>query len=257
MIPIARQPSSPLARLVLGLVALASTSLHAVAQQPYEACGMLVSDPPFCPLAFQPDNAAGIVLLIDYGGFPAGTRVHVIGSLQSCSTSCQTGTCVFGNTIELCAPCGCSSYCAGDGTSMPCPCTNSGVPGFGCPNSVAPSGAEVAVTGGSSLAQDTIVFYAWSMPNDLAIYLQGTGSIDVPFGDGKRCVGGSLVRLGVRTNVLGSSKFPYVGEERVAARGGVTAPGTRYYQVWYRDAAAYCTSATFNVTNAIRIDWQP
>ena len=30
---------------------------------------------------------------------------------------------------------------------------------------------------------------------------------------------------------------------------------TRSYQGWYRNAAAYCTSATFNLSNGLRIDW--
>jgi hypothetical protein len=35
----------------------------------------------------------------------------------------------------------------------------------------------------------------------------------------------------------------------------VTAPGTRWYQVWYRNAAGFCTPATFNLSNAVRVDW--
>jgi hypothetical protein len=38
-------------------------------------------------------------------------------------------------------------------------------------------------------------------------------------------------------------------------RGGVAVPGTRYYQTWYRNAAAFCTVATFNLTNGVQIDW--
>jgi hypothetical protein len=32
-------------------------------------------------------------------------------------------------------------------------------------------------------------------------------------------------------------------------------PGTRTYQVWYRNAAAFCTISTFNLTNGIELSW--
>jgi hypothetical protein len=37
----------------------------------------------------------------------------------------------------------------------------------------------------------------------------------------------------------------------------VTAAGTRTYQVWYRNAAAFCTASTFNLTNGWRTTWGP
>ncbi len=39
------------------------------------------------------------------------------------------------------------------------------------------------------------------------------------------------------------------------AAGLVTAPGTRHYQVWYADTAAFCSSDTFNFTNGITATW--
>jgi hypothetical protein len=37
----------------------------------------------------------------------------------------------------------------------------------------------------------------------------------------------------------------------------VTAPGTRTYQLIYRDAASFCTPSAFNATNAVSIAWIP
>jgi hypothetical protein len=31
----------------------------------------------------------------------------------------------------------------------------------------------------------------------------------------------------------------------------------RTYQCWYRNAAAFCQPATFNLTNGIQTTWQP
>jgi hypothetical protein len=37
----------------------------------------------------------------------------------------------------------------------------------------------------------------------------------------------------------------------------VTAPGVRTYQAWYRNAAAFCTASTFNLTNGVQLTWGP
>jgi hypothetical protein len=42
----------------------------------------------------------------------------------------------------------------------------------------------------------------------------------------------------------------------VHVRGQITTAGSRTYQAWYRNAAAYCTPATFNLTNGYAIEWQ-
>jgi hypothetical protein len=150
-------------------------------------------------------------------------------------------------------------YCFGDGTANLCPCGNVGAAGRGCPNSASASGAQIQAAGSSSLAGDTLILNGLGMPNSTAIYFQGTqqqlaggGSV---FGDGLLCAGGNLVRLAVKTNAAGVSSFPGVGNPSVSAAGLVTAPGTRYYQVWYADAAAFCTSDTFNFTNGVGVTW--
>ncbi len=33
--------------------------------------------------------------------------------------------------------------------------------------------------------------------------------------------------------------------------------GNRTYQTWYRNAAAFCTASTFNLTNGTAIAWTP
>jgi hypothetical protein len=41
-------------------------------------------------------------------------------------------------------------------------------------------------------------------------------------------------------------------------RGSVPAGGgVRTYQAWYRNAAAFCSAATFNLTNAVEVTWTP
>jgi len=99
------------------------------------------------------------------------------------------------------------------------------------------------------------------MPDSSALYFQGTtqigGGSGAAFGDGLRCAGGSIARLGTLTNFLGSSTYPGPGDQPVSIRGSVAAGDVRTYQVWYRNAANYCTPSTFNLTNAYQAVWQP
>jgi len=152
-------------------------------------------------------------------------------------------------------------YCAGDGTGTPCPCGNNSPvgPGAGCLHSLGTAG-DLNGTGAPSIAADTLVLAGSGMPNSSALYFQGTtalaGGLGVTFGDGLRCAGGNIARLGTKQNAAGASQYPAAGDSSVSVRGNVTAPGKRRYQVWYRNAAAFCTSDTFNLTNGLEVIWQ-
>ncbi len=153
------------------------------------------------------------------------------------------------------------SYCFGDGTGAACPCGNVGAPGNGCANSIHASGARISAAGWPRLSVDSLRLSGSGMPNSSVLYFQGTqqqnGGLGVIFGDGLRCAGGSVIRLATKFNSAGASDYPNPGETRISVRGLVSAPGTRMYQVWYRNSAAYCTSATFNLSNAVQVAWFP
>lgn len=150
-------------------------------------------------------------------------------------------------------------YCFGDGTATACPCGNTGAPGRGCANSVVPQGGQLLSSGNAILSADTWVLHGSGMPNSSALYFQGTAQLNggngAVFGDGVRCVGGSIVRLGTKTNVAGASQYPEPGNLSISVKGGVTAPGLRTYQVWYRNVAVFCTPSTFNLTNGWQVIW--
>ncbi len=157
-----------------------------------------------------------------------------------------------------CAPAP-TPFCFGDGSATACPCGNSGASGNGCANSVNAAGGNLSASGTASLAGDTLVLGGSGMPDSSALYFQGTnqmnGGLGALFGDGLRCAGGTIIRLGTKTNVGGASQYPDTGDASVSVRGLVTAPGTRTYQVWYRNAAAFCTPSTFNLTNGVEVTW--
>jgi hypothetical protein len=152
-------------------------------------------------------------------------------------------------------------FCFGDGfdarVTTPCPCANFGALGHGCANSLFAGGARLSATGSPN--PDTITLTATDVPNALAIFLKGNGNIaaGTVFGDGVRCAGGALIRFGQQMPVGNTAVFPGSFPDTVSNVGG-TPPGSGlvgYYQVFYRNAAAFCTPATFNVTSGVRIAW--
>lgn len=155
------------------------------------------------------------------------------------------------------------SVCLGYGAgATACPCGNNGAAGGGCGSSVIGIGAILYAGSGATLSNDGFYLNGADMPNGGALYFQGTaltqsgGTTGLAFGDGLLCLTGSIVRLGVKINSGGSSTYPGVGDPSISTQGGITEPGTRFYQVWYRDAApGFCTAATFNLTNAMKVLW--
>lgn len=161
-----------------------------------------------------------------------------------------------GDTVLVRLDASVRAHCFGDGSEAACPCANASsiLDSAGCRNSLGTAGRLVA-SGDPSIANDTLLLAGDGMSGNLALYVQGTASTGaVPFGDGLRCVNGTLVRLGTQANVGGASQHPSAGGA-LSTLGGVTTPGVRHYFAWYRNAASFCTSASFNVTNALEVTW--
>jgi len=143
-----------------------------------------------------------------------------------------------------------------------CPCANPGAVGHGCANSLPASlGALLTTTGVADVSADTLVLHASEMPlGTSALFFQGTSSPAAPtaFGDGALCVNGSVIRLGTKACPAGTATYPAAGDAAIHVRGQVPSANTRrHYQTWYRNAAAFCTASTFNLTNAVTVDWRP
>jgi hypothetical protein len=156
-------------------------------------------------------------------------------------------------------------FCYGaDAVAMPCPCGNSGLFGHGCQNSASTGGAMLAAAGTTS--PDTVVLTSsGELANVPSIFLQGHAAIPpTPFGDGLRCIGGTLERLYVKYANSGSASAPQSGDASITARsaalGDPIALGSmRYYQVCYRDPAlGFCAPPagnSWNVGSAVGISW--
>ncbi|MBK7644146.1 MAG: hypothetical protein IPJ19_14050 [Planctomycetes bacterium] len=113
---------------------------------------------------------------------------------------------------------------------------------------------------------DTIVLSATGeLPVVFSVFLQGSSTLPAPapFGDGVRCIGGLIRRIGWGLSIGGAASYPHAGElsirEKSAALGDPLLPGSvRYYQIAYRDPApSFCVllGGTFNVSNALGVAW--
>lgn len=147
-------------------------------------------------------------------------------------------------------------FCFGDGSGTSCPCGNASALGAqqGCLNSFG-LGGQLRGSGAAQIGSDTLVLSASNLPSSTsALFFQGTTSTSTTFGDGLRCVAGSVRRLGTRSAVSGVATFPPPGYS-VSDAGHATLGTTLYYQAWYRNSAAFCTASAFNLTNGLSITW--
>ena len=163
---------------------------------------------------------------------------------------------------------GFSSLCdPGVAGVIACPCANppSGA-GRGCDNSAATGGAVLSAAGAAYLTTDTLVLTtSGEKPTATSVLLQGTAPVaaGAVYGQGVRCVGGSLRRLFTQTASGGSITVPGGGgppiSARSAAKGDPISPGqSRWYLVYYRDPILLggCPPAdAFNTTQTGRVAW--
>jgi hypothetical protein len=153
------------------------------------------------------------------------------------------------------------SFCFGDGLGTACPCGNASPGGAqaGCLNSTG-VGARLVDGGGASIVADSLVMTASGVTGP-GLFFQGTtklvGGAGTSFGDGLRCVGGAVIRLGIVAPTGSTASHPGGGGTPIHVAGSATAGDVRHYQVWYRNSAPFCTASTFNLTNGLTITWGP
>jgi len=144
-------------------------------------------------------------------------------------------------------------FCLGDGSGGQCPCGNPGGQGEGCANAGG-SGAVLFGFGTASVGLDDLAFAGQQLiPSQAALLFAGINAVNggngIPLGDGIRCAGGSVVRLGIQApDGSGDASWgPGLG-----AMGGWGAGDTRRFQVWYRDPGGPCGTG-FNLTNGVEV----
>jgi hypothetical protein len=153
--------------------------------------------------------------------------------------------------VEIIAPDFGIPYCYGDGSGLACPCGNLGPVGAGCGNS-AGTGGILTSDGSASVSADDAEFSVSGLPTGVSALLFA-GTVDLGpgalFGDGIRCAGGQLKRLGVESiNGMGEATWP----TGLSTLGSWTAGDRRFIQVWYRDPSSLC-GTQFNVSSALDV----
>jgi hypothetical protein len=125
----------------------------------------------------------------------------------------------------------------------------------GAPNSVG-SGASCSATGSTSIGMADLVLHSAGLPQgQFGVYFYGPNQVSVPFGNGTRCVGGTLVRLApINSGSLGSVSQP-IDNSQLPALGQLSVGATRNFQFWYRDPAG--GGSAFNLSSALSVTFAP
>ena len=166
----------------------------------------------------------------------------------------QNGGEVWKIEAECVDPADCQqSFCDGFDLALnQCPCGNAGAPESGCDIQQATGGVQLQVVDQDTLNTRITLqgtgFPAMSTPAAVVIRspnLDAGGA--VVFGDGLRCVGLPVVRLGAAFASGGTATHTF---------GHGAGPGAFYYQEWFRNTpAAFCTPDAFNLSNGVSALW--
>jgi len=199
-----------------------------------------------------------------YGAFSVavalspGDRVTATQTVEYGCTTLQAETSPFSSVmtaVEIGTPgCFCPSTLA--------PCGNAD-PNAGCANSTG-LGATLKAHGSASVANDDLTFSAEQLPlGTFAMLLGSLAQRNVPFGDGRLCVGGGGVRIW-RFQLRNSRQWgaTVYGAGLVArshmffAIGHINSGDTWYFQTFYRDTFGPCGGGR-NLSNNVEITFTP
>ena len=143
-----------------------------------------------------------------------------------------------------------------DGDGVPDACQSLGeLYCFGAPNSVG-DGARLRALGSASVGDNDFSLYGEALPPGVsALYFFGLERIEVPFGDGLRCVGGTTRRIPplVQADAAGVIDFAL---DLTRPDLASLLPETEWnFQLWYRDTAGPGASG-FNLSNAVSVPFE-
>jgi len=149
------------------------------------------------------------------------------------------------------------SFCDdADGSLASCPCANPGSPETGCDIQQGTGGVGLDLVSQENSPLNRVTwsgtgFPAASTPTSIVIRATALDpGAPVIFGDGLRCVGTPLVRLGAAFAVGGTATHTH-------GHGAMAGSGDFYYQLWFRNTPVmFCDpSAAFNLSNGRILTW--
>lgn len=121
------------------------------------------------------------------------------------------------------------------------------------PNSVGPGGL-MGWQGTANISTNNFELIATGLPpNSSGLFFYGTTAVQQPFGNGFRCVGGTVYRLPiVQADFLGDAHYVL----NYGALPSAVSPGdVRRFQYWYRNPAG--GGAGFNLTDGLEVTFCP
>jgi hypothetical protein len=121
------------------------------------------------------------------------------------------------------------------------------------------AGAVISAMGTSSIAANDLVLDSGPMaPFEPGIFYYGPDQIQVPFGDGNRCIGGSagsIVRVFPFAQADGSGNLQLAFDNTGPSHVQVVPGATLNFQAWFRDPAAGMTG--FNLSDGLEVTFTP
>jgi len=125
---------------------------------------------------------------------------------------------------------------------------------FTSPNSVDPVGAIMGYGGTQSVAANDLILLATGCPpNAAGLFYYGANETFVTFGNGFRCIGSPVFRLGViNVNVFGDAAFNL---NLNSVPGPIIVGDTKFFQFWYRNPAG--GGAGFNLSDSLAVPFCP
>ena len=136
-----------------------------------------------------------------------------------------------------------------------------GVVGVGtnyCPLTVNSAGPGTVMSGSGSasvMANDLVIEAANGPATQPGVFFYGPSQIQVPFGEGNRCVGGAVIRLWPPSVADGTGLNTRVVDNMSPAITGGASPivvgGTQNFQYWHRDPAG--GGSGFNLSDALSV----
>ncbi|MFT7670306.1 MAG: glucose/arabinose dehydrogenase [Planctomycetota bacterium] len=123
-------------------------------------------------------------------------------------------------------------------------------------NSIGRIGA-ISSSGSTSVsANDFVLTVTGVLPNKFGLYFYGAIQVQVPFGEGFRCVGGGIWRLNpaIVADGAGNNQRPVDIQNPPQAGAQITVGSTWNFQYWYRDSMA---NGLFNLSDGLEAQFCP
>lgn len=166
----------------------------------------------------------------------SGDDCNANGTSDLCDIFSGASADVNGNGIPDECECGVTSYCVANANSTG-------------------SAASITGTGTVSITVNDFGLTAGPVPNQPGIFFYAAGQLQIPFGEGFRCVGaGTIYRLNPPVMATGNQLVRAIDLNALPS-GPVGSTDTWNFQAWYRDPTG--GPSGFNLSDAIEVTFCP